>query len=104
MTPEHRLMNEIRLWCGEHDCLCFRCNVGRYLLADNTWMDTGLPKGFPDLLILTNNGRAVFCECKVRPNKPSKEQIGFIELVRQRGFAAGVCYSVQDVETLISSI
>lgn len=52
MTPEHYVQNQIRLWCGQHNYLCFRCNVGRILTANNTYFDTGLPSGFSDLLIL----------------------------------------------------
>lgn len=102
MTPEHKFMNEIRLWCGEHDYLCFRCNVGKYLLANGRYMDTGLPVGFPDLLILTNNGQIVFCECKVKPNKPSQEQLNFIKIIRDRGFKALVCYNISELEELIN--
>lgn len=100
MTKEHRLMNEIRLWCGQHDWLCFRCNVGTHLLADGTYFNTGLPVGFPDLMALSNDGRVVFCECKVKPNKASVEQLEFIKTVKDRSFRAGVCYSVEDFISL----
>lgn len=68
----------------------------------------GLPKGFPDLfgVILsdkTPDGKtvSVFIECKVHPNKPSPEQIGFIDEHRAGGCCAGVCYSVADAWRLI---
>lgn len=94
MTPEHRLMNEIRLWCGEHNYLCFRCNVGTYLLANGQYMDTGLPKGFSDLMIADTQGHMIFCECKIHPNKPSKEQVEFLNQMRMRGFRGDVFYSL----------
>ena len=103
MTPEHKLMNEIRLWCGEHDFLCFRCNVGTHLLADNTYFSTGLPKGFSDLLIL-GYGIVCFCECKVKGNKPSPEQITFLDEMSRRGFLTVVAYSVDDVSKLLQTI
>lgn len=102
MTPEHRLMNEVRLWCGKHDMLCFRCNVGTYLLANGTYMDTGLPVGFPDLLVLTDKGEAVFVECKVKPNKPTKEQLEFLNNVKRRGFKGGVVYGIEDFINLVN--
>lgn len=97
MTLEHRIMNEIRLWCGQHDILCFRCNVGRVRTADGKWFDTGLPEGFPDLLILDNNGKVIFCEVKTPTGKQKPDQIRFMNTVRQRGFTYIVARSVEDV-------
>lgn len=96
MTPEHRLMNEIRLWCGQHDLLCFRCNVGKFLKADGTWFDTGLPVGFSDLIIFDSNGHTFFIECKVKPNKPSTEQTAFLNEMQRRNFKSAVIYSLND--------
>lgn len=86
----------------------WRANVGRVRTADGRYFSTGLPKGFPDLFgvfpaDMTAEGAAipVFIECKVRPNKPSPEQVRFIEEQRKNGAIAGVCYSVDDVWDLL---
>lgn len=98
MTPEHRIMNEIRLWCGEHDILCFRANVGTFLLADGTYVNTGLPKGFSDLIALKNGGECVFIECKAKYGKQSEEQIRFQQAVESKGFKYILARCVADVE------
>ena len=96
MTPEHKIMNEIRLWCGQHDILCFRCNVGKVKKADGTWFDTGLPEGFPDLLIL-HNAIAYFVEVKTPTGKQRPEQIRFMNIIRNRGFNYIIARSVNDI-------
>ena len=93
-TPEVRLMKQVQLWCGQHGLLAFHTNVGSVRMADGRFFSTGLPVGWPDLMILTNKGQVIFCETKVRPNRPTKEQINTIEVLRKRGFLAFVCYSL----------
>ena len=96
MTPEHRIMNEIRLWCGQHDILCFRCNVGRVKLPNGYYFDTGLPEGFPDLLIL-NNGTVYFTEVKTPTGKQRADQINFQKILEERGFTYVIARSVDDI-------
>ena len=99
MTPEQHLSNEIRLWCGEHNWLCFHINVGQgYLIHGQTkqWFKTGLPVGFPDLTILTDKGQAIFVETKIHPRKPTPEQEHTQQLLRDRGFVSFTCYTLQE--------
>jgi hypothetical protein len=96
MTPEHRLQNEIKLWCGEHNIICLRINVGKVKTVDGRWFDTGLPVGFSDLLLLSADGKATFVETKIKPRKPTEQQIQFIQLMKNRGFNAFVAYSLQE--------
>lgn len=96
MTPEHKIMNEIRLWCGEHNILCFRCNVGKVRLADGGWFDTGLPEGFSDLLIL-HKGVTYFVEVKTPTGRQRPEQITFERTVREHGFIYLIARSVNDI-------
>lgn len=95
MTPEHRIMNEIRLWCGENNILCFRCNVGKVRMANGGYFDTGLPSGFSDLIILANK-QIYFCEVKTKTGKQRDDQIQFMNLVRDRGYCYFVARSVSD--------
>ncbi len=105
-TPEQKLDKEIMIWCGQHDMLCFHANVGKIIYRDERtgerrYFDTGLPVGFPDLLILTNDGKTVFCETKIHPRKPTPEQVKTINLFKSRGFAAFVSYSLEEfIESL----
>jgi hypothetical protein len=98
MTPEHRVMNEIRLWCGEHGIPCFRANVGTFETKDGQYVSTGLPKGFPDLIALLDGGRTLFIECKARYGYQSPEQKAFQKMVQDKGFIYIVAKSPDDVE------
>ena len=53
------------------------------------------PKGWLDMIILTNKGKVIFCETKVKPNRPTKEQLNTIDVLTKRGFLAFVCYSIE---------
>ena len=105
MTPEQVLDKKIMLWCGQHNWLCFHTNVGKIKFWDKTqgkerWFDTGLPVGWLDLLILTDKGQVIFCETKIHPRKPTKEQLNTIDVLVKRGFLAFVCYSIEQfIET-----
>lgn len=96
MTPEQHLDKQIMIWCGEHNWLCFHCNVGKVKTADGRIFSTGLPVGFPDLLILTDTGKAIFCETKIKPRKPTKEQLNFIQNLTNRNFLAFVAYTLEE--------
>jgi len=96
MPNEHYIQNQIRLWCGQHNYLAFRCNVGKVLCADGSWFDTGLPSGFSDLLILDNAGHAIFCECKDRYGTQRKEQKSFEKTVTDRGFKYILAHSLEE--------
>ena len=100
-VSEHSVQNAIRLWCGERDIPCFRCNVGRVRTIDGKVFDTGLPEGFPDLIILAN-GTVYFCEVKSAKGRQREAQIRFMEYVRSRGYTYVVARSVGDVEGAIN--
>lgn len=96
MRPEKHLENEIKLYCGQRGWAVIRTNVGSFKLPDGRWFDTGLPKGWPDLMILTNTGKAMFVETKIKPRKPTKDQIEKIEFLKSKGFIAFVCYEISE--------
>ena len=98
---EHNIQNDIRAWCGEHDILCFRCNVGKVRCIDGTWFDTGLPDGFSDLIILPGNGIIIFCEVKTKIGQQRQEQINFERIVTERGYKYFVARSIDDVSKII---
>ena len=98
---EQALDKKIMLYCGSHDWLCFHANVGKVKLADGRFFSTGLPVGFPDLIIIKKNGEICFCETKIHPRKPTKEQENFINCLKNRGFNAFVAYSLNEFIALI---
>ena len=47
-------------------------------------------------MILTDKGKAIFCETKIHPRKPTKDQLNTIDILQKRGFLAFVCYSLEE--------
>ena len=77
---------------GKHGAV-FRTNAGTVRLP-NGKMFHGLPKGFSDIMFIRKDGQACFIETKVAPNKPTPEQLAFIEKMQKLGCRAGVAYSL----------
>lgn len=108
-TPEQRLDKEIMLWCGQHNWLCFHQNVGKIKFYDETqqkdrFFSTGFPEGWPDLLILTEKGQAIFCETKIKPRKPTQAQLNTLEILKKRGFLAFVAYSIDEFTSSVENV
>ena len=70
-------------------------NGGVYVKSRDTYIKSPTP-GISDIIAL-KNGLMVCIEVKNKPNKPSKEQIEFIENVAAHGGIGFVAYSVSDV-------
>lgn len=100
MKSEHDLQNEIRLELTKLGFTVFRVNVGSVKLADGRWFDTGLPKGFSDLMAI-RNGNVYFIEVKTSIGRATQDQLRFIENMRNKGCIAGVVRSMEDVLDLI---
>lgn len=96
MTPEQYLDKQIMLYCGEKNWLCFHCNVGIVKTNDGRIFKTGLPTGFPDLLIITDTGVTIYCETKIKPRKPSDDQKKFINNLIQKNHIAFVSYNLDE--------
>ena len=97
---EHDLQNQIRMRLTRLGFAVFRSNVGKFRMANERWFDTGLPRGFSDLFAV-RNGKIYFIEVKVKPNKPSPEQLNFIaQMTNRYGCCAGVAYCVEDAERI----
>ena len=96
MPSEHAIQNAIRIWCGKHDYLAFRCNVGRVITADGKVFDTGLPNGFSDLLVLGNHGDIYFVECKSAKGKQRQDQESFEKTITARGFKYILAHSLEE--------
>ena len=71
---EHDIQNEIRIWCGEHKLLAFRANVIKGYSPDGRWITSGLPEGFPDVIVLTNQGQTIYVECKTLVGRAREKQ------------------------------
>lgn len=102
-TKEKNLTREVQAICGENNILCFDVNVGKFALKDGGYFDVGLPKGFPDLLLITQNGRVIFIEAKIKPNKLQPAQVHFLTELRNRNQPAFVIYSIDDFKFLLKN-
>lgn len=99
---EHEIQNEIRVALSEY-CVIFRINVGISYTKDGRYFSTGVPKGFSDLFgVRKSDGKAVFIEVKTAKGKISREQMNFIEKMRNVNAVAGICRSVEDAVDLIT--
>ena len=85
-----------------------RINTGTVRTASGRRFSTGTPRGYSDLsgyirgqYSITGTAIPLYLEAKVRPNKPSAEQIKFIDQKRADGAVAGVVYSVDEAWDLI---
>lgn len=93
---EHDIQNAIRLKLSELGYAVFRINSGKVRMADGRWFDTGVPKGFSDL-IACKDGKIYFLEVKTQDGRASLEQLSFLAVMRDRyGCIAEVVRSVDD--------
>jgi len=104
MTPEHALSNRIRLWCGENDILCFHINVGKIKLPSGGYFQTGVPNGWPDLLMMTKGGKVFFVETKTLTGNLEKDQAIMINELRKRKFEVHIIFTFTQFEYLIEQL
>ena len=104
MTKEKALSKRIQLLCGQHDIIALDVNVGGGELVRGGYFTSGLPKGWPDLMLLTNDGRTIYVEVKVHPNRPSEDQKRTLKLLTQRKHPAFIAWSVEDFIQKMSDI
>ena len=98
---ESQLLNAIVRTLYPH-CVLHRVNVGRVRTPDGRYFSTGVPVGYPDLSgYRRSDGKAVYIECKVKPDKPTPKQLEFIARAQEAGCLAAVCYSPEDALRLV---
>lgn len=97
---EHDIQNAVRMKLSERGYAVFRTNTGKVKLADGRIFDTGLPRGFSDLIAI-KSGRVFFIEVKSETGKVSAEQKHFLATMRDRyGCVAGVVRSADEAVKL----
>lgn len=94
------LQNEIRIELSKLGCIVLRHDVGTFLSPNGKYTIKIGTVGEPDLAVLCPNGKTVWMEVKIKPNKPTKEQLAFIKRATEMGHTAGVVYSVEEAITL----
>lgn len=77
-------------------------NVGTVRTPDGRYFNTGVPKGFSDLFgFRKSDGKAIFIEVKTKTGRASKEQLNFINIMKQNGAIAGICRNTDEALELI---
>lgn len=103
MTLEHEIQNEIRIAVSKANCRIFRTNVGKVKTVDGRWFETGLPKGFPDLMGFRLSDKQIFfIECKNEYGRPRKEQIQFHQFLTKCGVIHGIARSAEDAVKIVT--
>ena len=124
---EHDIQNSIRLAISENNLgVSFRTNVGQawtgkqiiknidksITIKKPRPFDTGLPKGFSDLLVINSIkitpdmvGKQIavanFIEVKTPKGKPTEQQLNFIERMQELGAKAGIARSPDDALAIL---
>lgn len=100
---EHDIQSSIRLKLSELGYAVFRINSGKVRMADGRWFDTGVPKGFSDL-IACKDGRIYFLEVKTETGRASQEQLNFLTVMRDRyGCVTGIVRSAEEAVKLVTN-
>lgn len=103
MTEEKYITKQIQLICGQNNIVCFDVNVGKFPLQNGGYFDVGLPKGFPDLLLLTPDGRTIYIEAKTSTGKLATHQKQFLNFLIKNNHPAFVIYSVDDFKKILEN-
>lgn len=79
-------------------------DAGRRAMQMSRLKGEGLRVGMLDLMLAVPSGSdsGLFIEMKIKPNKPSDEQIEIGDFLESRGYAVGVCYSAVEAIALIT--
>ena len=96
ILSETKMMHECMIALSARGYKVFRTNVGKVRMHDGRWFDTGLPKGHSDLYGFRHDGKIFYVETKVKPNRPTDEQILFLHAMIQSGAYGGIAYSPDD--------
>ncbi len=104
MLKESHIQKAIIDFLKVKKILCFKHrNVGIYKQATNSYIPLAFgEKGISDIIGCLKNGRFLAIEVKRKGNKPSNEQLEFIERVNKMGGVGIIAYSLDDVVSSIA--
>ena len=95
MNPETILQNKIIVALCERGCFAVNHTVGNFFTQYGGRVSVG-NKGESDVWgVLPPHGKAFFVEVKLPGEKPRKDQLDFIEAMRDMGAIAGWCDSIE---------
>lgn len=98
---EQFIQNEIRKNLNDI-AVIFRINVVTWFTKTGSLVSTGVPKGYSDLSgFRKKDGKAIFLEIKNEKGRTSKEQLHFLEKMKEYGAITGIARSVEDARKII---
>lgn len=98
-SRELNLQNECMLYASSRNLLCYHFEATSYQLPNGAYVNSNVPVGWPDLTIIANDGRVLFVELKIHPNKPSKEQLHYLSVLPN----AHLCYDLNAFKYIVSN-
>lgn len=117
MQSEMAILKTIQLELTKLHCRAFRTNVGEgwtgqsvrradgsVVIQHARRFQTGLPVGFPDLLVILPNGRVVFMEVKTATGRVRPEQKQMHEFLENMHQHHCIVRSVEDAVKIIKRI
>lgn len=101
MNPETALQNKIIVALCERGCYATNHTVGDFFTKYGGRVSVGIP-GESDIWgVLPPHGRAFFLEVKLPGQKPRKNQLDFIEAMKNTGAIAGWCTSIPEALNIV---
>lgn len=108
-SPEKNLQNSIIEWMAvkyptikawlQPSTGTFSPKKGVFLKRKSKFAITGIS----DIIGIMPNGIWLAIECKIKPNKPTEEQINFLTMIKDRGGIGLVAYTLEDAERGLKS-
>ena len=101
MNRETALQNQIICALCENGCIARNHTVGQFYTEYGSSVSIGNP-GESDIFgHRIYDGRAIYLEVKLPGEKPRKNQLDFIEAMKNTGAIAGWCTSVQEALEIV---
>lgn len=101
MNPETKLQNKIIVALCERGCFATNHTVGDFYTKYGGRVSVGTP-GEADIWGHRPDGRAFYIEVKMPGETPRKNQLDFIESMKNTGAIAGWCTSVEEALRILN--
>ena len=100
MNAETVLQNKIIVALCEHDCFAVNHTVGDFFTKYGSLVSIGKP-GESDIWGHRPDGRAFYIEVKMPGKKPRRDQLEFIEAMKNSGAIAGWCTTIPEALNIV---
>ena len=100
MNAETILQNKIIVALCEHGCFAVNHTVGDFFTKYGSLVSIGKP-GESDIWGHRPDGKAFYLEVKMPGKKPRRDQLEFIEAMKNSGAIAGWCTSIPEALDIV---